>query len=83
MVGVGKPSGPSEAFLCERWTMPEPGESLTLPFLVLHLSFLSKCLTNEAEHNSCTRSLLKQSDKFAASFRHNKSRYNLICLVKC
>ncbi|XP_053467554.1 myomesin-3 [Ictalurus furcatus] len=25
MVGVGKPSGPSEAFLCERWTMPEPG----------------------------------------------------------
>ncbi|KAM9436580.1 myomesin-3 [Clarias gariepinus] len=25
MVGVGKPSGPSEAFLCEKWTMPEPG----------------------------------------------------------
>ncbi|XP_060756301.1 myomesin-3 [Neoarius graeffei] len=25
MVGIGKPSEPSEAFLCERWTMPEPG----------------------------------------------------------
>ncbi|XP_030606297.1 myomesin-3-like [Archocentrus centrarchus] len=25
MVGVGKPSEASEAFLCEKWTMPEPG----------------------------------------------------------
>uniref|UniRef100_A0A3B3WDU2 Myomesin 3 n=1 Tax=Poecilia mexicana TaxID=48701 RepID=A0A3B3WDU2_9TELE len=25
--GVGKPSDASEAFLCEKWTMPEPGES--------------------------------------------------------
>lgn len=25
IVGVGKPSEPSEAFLCEKWTMPEPG----------------------------------------------------------
>ncbi|XP_061631446.1 myomesin-3 isoform X1 [Phyllopteryx taeniolatus] len=25
MVGVGKPSEASEAFLCEEWTMPEPG----------------------------------------------------------
>ncbi|XP_066534268.1 myomesin-3 [Hoplias malabaricus] len=25
IVGVSEPSGPSEAFLCERWTMPEPG----------------------------------------------------------
>ncbi|XP_019724605.1 myomesin-3 [Hippocampus comes] len=25
MVGVGEPSEPSEAFLCEEWTMPEPG----------------------------------------------------------
>uniref|UniRef100_A0A3Q3JBP2 Uncharacterized protein n=1 Tax=Monopterus albus TaxID=43700 RepID=A0A3Q3JBP2_MONAL len=25
MAGVGKPSEPSEAFLCEKWTMPEPG----------------------------------------------------------
>ncbi|XP_072316366.1 myomesin-3 [Eucyclogobius newberryi] len=24
-VGVGQPSEPSEAFLCEKWTMPEPG----------------------------------------------------------
>lgn len=32
MVGIGRPSGPSEAFLCESWTMPEPGERLTLTF---------------------------------------------------
>ncbi|XP_034030002.1 myomesin-3 [Thalassophryne amazonica] len=25
MVGVGKPSEASDAFLCEKWTMPEPG----------------------------------------------------------
>uniref|UniRef100_A0A8C6UTK8 Myomesin 3 n=1 Tax=Neogobius melanostomus TaxID=47308 RepID=A0A8C6UTK8_9GOBI len=25
VVGVGKPSEPSEPFLCEKWTMPEPG----------------------------------------------------------
>lgn len=25
--GVGKPSDASEAFLCEKWTMPEPGEN--------------------------------------------------------
>ncbi|XP_036414255.1 myomesin-3 [Colossoma macropomum] len=25
IIGISKPSGPSEAFLCERWTMPEPG----------------------------------------------------------
>ncbi|XP_061145859.1 myomesin-3 [Syngnathus typhle] len=25
MVGVGKPSDASQAFLCEEWTMPEPG----------------------------------------------------------
>lgn len=25
VVGVGKPSAPSDLFLCERWTMPEPG----------------------------------------------------------
>ncbi|XP_011603400.2 myomesin-3 [Takifugu rubripes] len=25
LVGVGKPSDASEAFLCEKWTMPEPG----------------------------------------------------------
>lgn len=26
MAGVGEPSEASEAFLCEKWTMPEPGE---------------------------------------------------------
>lgn len=26
MVGVGKPSEASKAFLCEKWTMPEPGK---------------------------------------------------------
>lgn len=26
VVGVGKPSETSEAFLCEKWTMPEPGD---------------------------------------------------------
>lgn len=26
LVGVGKPSEASEAFLCEKWTMPEPGK---------------------------------------------------------
>ncbi|KAM7421303.1 hypothetical protein PAMA_015448 [Pampus argenteus] len=25
VVGIGKPSDASEAFLCEKWTMPEPG----------------------------------------------------------
>uniref|UniRef100_A0AAV2MA52 Fibronectin type-III domain-containing protein n=1 Tax=Knipowitschia caucasica TaxID=637954 RepID=A0AAV2MA52_KNICA len=25
VVGVGKPSEPSDPFLCEKWTMPEPG----------------------------------------------------------
>ncbi|KAK7887070.1 hypothetical protein WMY93_026691 [Mugilogobius chulae] len=25
VVGVGKPSEPSEPFICEKWTMPEPG----------------------------------------------------------
>ncbi|XP_072548583.1 myomesin-3 [Salminus brasiliensis] len=25
LIGLSKPSAPSEAFLCERWTMPEPG----------------------------------------------------------
>lgn len=31
LAGVGKPSEASEAFLCEEWTMPEPGkERLTL-----------------------------------------------------
>uniref|UniRef100_A0A3B4BU57 Myomesin 3 n=1 Tax=Pygocentrus nattereri TaxID=42514 RepID=A0A3B4BU57_PYGNA len=25
VIGISKPSGPSEAFLCEQWTMPEPG----------------------------------------------------------
>lgn len=34
--------------------MPEPGESLTLTFAFLHLRFLSKRLTGEAEHNSST-----------------------------
>lgn len=50
MVGVGKPSGPSEAFLCERWTMPEPGERLRLTFSFLHLRFLSTWFRNEAEY---------------------------------
>lgn len=27
MAGVGKPSEASEGFLCEKWTMPEPGKS--------------------------------------------------------
>lgn len=26
LAGVGKPSEASEAFLCEKWTMPEPGK---------------------------------------------------------
>uniref|UniRef100_A0A3B3DUH9 Myomesin 3 n=1 Tax=Oryzias melastigma TaxID=30732 RepID=A0A3B3DUH9_ORYME len=26
LAGVGKPSDASEAFLCEKWTMPQPGE---------------------------------------------------------
>lgn len=31
LAGVGKPSEASEAFLCEEWTMPEPGnERLSL-----------------------------------------------------
>ncbi|XP_029574428.1 myomesin-3-like [Salmo trutta] len=32
VVGVGKPSEPSEAFLCEEWTMPEPGCPYDLEF---------------------------------------------------
>ncbi|XP_076593460.1 myomesin-3 [Chaetodon auriga] len=32
MAGVGKPSEASEAFLCERWTMPEPGCPYDLEF---------------------------------------------------
>uniref|UniRef100_A0A3Q3BA08 Myomesin 3 n=1 Tax=Kryptolebias marmoratus TaxID=37003 RepID=A0A3Q3BA08_KRYMA len=32
MVGVGKPSDASEAFLCEKWTMPEPGCPYDLEF---------------------------------------------------
>lgn len=27
LVGVGKASEASEAFLCETWTMPEPGKA--------------------------------------------------------
>uniref|UniRef100_A0A3Q1AWS3 Myomesin 3 n=1 Tax=Amphiprion ocellaris TaxID=80972 RepID=A0A3Q1AWS3_AMPOC len=32
MVGIGKPSEASEAFLCEKWTMPEPGCPSDLEF---------------------------------------------------
>ncbi|KAM4600603.1 myomesin-3 [Polymixia lowei] len=32
VVGVGKPSEASEAFLCEKWTMPEPGCPYDLEF---------------------------------------------------
>ncbi|XP_035528933.1 myomesin-3 [Morone saxatilis] len=32
MAGVGKPSEASEAFLCEKWTMPEPGCPYDLEF---------------------------------------------------
>ncbi|TDH11422.1 hypothetical protein EPR50_G00061450 [Perca flavescens] len=32
MAGVGKPSEASEAFLCEKWTMPEPGCPCDLEF---------------------------------------------------
>ncbi|XP_076868595.1 myomesin-3 [Brachyhypopomus gauderio] len=32
IIGVGRPSQPSEAFLCERWTMPVPGCPYDLEF---------------------------------------------------
>ncbi|XP_041844433.1 myomesin-3 [Melanotaenia boesemani] len=32
VAGVGKPSDPSDAFLCEKWTMPEPGCPYDLEF---------------------------------------------------
>ncbi|XP_023271028.1 myomesin-3 [Seriola lalandi dorsalis] len=32
VAGVGKPSEASEAFLCEKWTMPEPGCTYDLEF---------------------------------------------------
>ncbi|XP_053182875.1 myomesin-3 [Scomber japonicus] len=32
VVGIGEPSEPSEAFLCEEWTMPEPGCPYDLEF---------------------------------------------------
>uniref|UniRef100_A0A3Q1GUW9 Myomesin 3 n=1 Tax=Acanthochromis polyacanthus TaxID=80966 RepID=A0A3Q1GUW9_9TELE len=32
MAGIGKPSEASEAFLCEKWTMPEPGCPSDLEF---------------------------------------------------
>ncbi|KAJ8289220.1 hypothetical protein COCON_G00018790 [Conger conger] len=32
MAGVGKPSEPSQPFLCEEWTMPEPGCPYDLEF---------------------------------------------------
>lgn len=35
MVGIGKQSEPSEAFLCEKWTMPEPGE-IKFPLCMLY-----------------------------------------------
>ncbi|TMS10552.1 Myomesin-2 [Larimichthys crocea] len=34
MAGVGKPSEASEAFLCEKWTMPEPGEKKNISTVV-------------------------------------------------
>lgn len=35
LAGVGKPSDASEAFLCEKWTMPQPGDySLFVCFFV-------------------------------------------------
>lgn len=30
LAGVGKPSEASEAFLCEKWTMPEPGKEIII-----------------------------------------------------
>lgn len=54
MVGVSKPSGPSEAFLCEKWTMAEPGESHKLTFTLLQLK---ERLTNETEDSSSTELL--------------------------
>ncbi|XP_029929114.1 myomesin-3 [Myripristis murdjan] len=32
LAGIGKPSEPSEAFLCEKWTMPQPGCPYDLEF---------------------------------------------------
>lgn len=35
LAGVGKPSEASDAFLCEEWTMPEPGkERLSLIIII-------------------------------------------------
>lgn len=36
LAGVGKPSEASDAFLCEEWTMPEPGkERLSLKKMII------------------------------------------------
>lgn len=45
VAGVGKPSKPSEAFLCEMWTMPEPGEdNMSVHFHISSLrNFISFC----------------------------------------
>lgn len=42
VVGVGKPSEASEAFLCEKWTKPEPGEEK----MSVHLKFTSLEIRN-------------------------------------
>lgn len=71
MVGVSKPSGPSEAFLCEKWMMAEPGESLTSTFTLLHLKDISKRFINETvQAQSNSRSLIyvqQVLSKFAIS----------------
>ncbi|KAJ8405028.1 hypothetical protein AAFF_G00329490 [Aldrovandia affinis] len=36
MVGIGKPSEPSQAFLCKEWTMPEPGCPYDLVYREVH-----------------------------------------------
>lgn len=58
VAGVGKPSEASEAFLCEKWTMPEPGrERMSLSDLFIQkvylvcLILLQKLLSIAEQHN--------------------------------
>lgn len=41
LAGIGQPSDPSEHFMCEAWTAPEPGEILLDSLSVPSPSFFS------------------------------------------
>lgn len=47
VVGIGKPSEASDTFLCEKWTMPQPGEEFSLRFLGLEISVNKSLSTPE------------------------------------